>query len=210
MRQAVLHFHDETVAEWGLEPILDAGLVGAELLSCEGARGVARIHLEEELDQDSVERLDIVRWVERISGDESESVYLVELDATDSEYASTVDTDTIPPSSHVEIIESGFELTYVGPQDRIGDAVAQFESAGNDVTLRKLHEYRIEDGPKDALTERQLEVLQTALRIGYYDIPREASMQDIASELECHDSTVAEHLQRAERNLVATVLGSST
>lgn len=210
MRQAILHFHDETVAEWGLEPILDAGLVDAELLSCEGARGVARIHLEEELDQDSVERLAIVRWLERISGDESESVYLVELDATGSEYWSTVDTDTLPPSSHVEITESGFELTYVGPQDRIGNAVAQFESTGNDVTLRELHEYRFEDGPKDALTERQVEVLQTALRIGYYDIPRDASMQEIASELDCHDSTVAEHLQRAERNLVTTVLGSST
>lgn len=209
MRQAVLSFRDETVAEWGLAPFQDAGLLDAEMLSCEGARGVVRIHLEEELDEDRLEELDVVQWWERIPSEGSETVYLVEFDATNSEDANAVDTDALPPSNHVEVTDHGFELTYVGPQNRIRDVVAEFESAGNDVTLRELRGYRIEDGPLDALTNRQLEVLQTALRNGYYDIPRGASMQEIAAELGLHDSTVAEHLQRAERNLITSVLDSS-
>jgi len=48
------------------------------------------------------------------------------------------------------------------------------------------------------LTDRQYEIAKRALQMGYYDIPRTASQEDIADDLGCAPSTVAEHLRKAE------------
>lgn len=48
------------------------------------------------------------------------------------------------------------------------------------------------------LTDRQRDVVETAVELGYYDIPRSASQEDIAAELDCAPSTVAEHLRKSE------------
>jgi predicted DNA binding protein len=50
-------------------------------------------------------------------------------------------------------------------------------------------------------------VLRTAHRLGYFAVPREASTAEVAAALGLDDSTVAEHLQRAERNLLDRLLG---
>ena len=50
-------------------------------------------------------------------------------------------------------------------------------------------------------TRRQLEVLQTAYEMGFYDVPREATIADVADEIGLDGGTVSEHLQRAERNI---------
>lgn len=52
------------------------------------------------------------------------------------------------------------------------------------------------------LTDRQHEVIQTAVELGYYDIPRSASQEDVAVELECASSTIAEHLRKAEARIL--------
>ncbi|GAB3683195.1 hypothetical protein GCM10028857_10350 [Salinarchaeum chitinilyticum] len=48
------------------------------------------------------------------------------------------------------------------------------------------------------LTERQREVVATAVDAGYYEEPSEASIEAIASQLGCAPSTAAEHLRKAE------------
>jgi hypothetical protein len=51
------------------------------------------------------------------------------------------------------------------------------------------------------LSTEQLTVLRTAHRMGYFDVPREASADDIAAELEIAQSTLSERLRLAERQL---------
>lgn len=53
-----------------------------------------------------------------------------------------------------------------------------------------------------SLTTRQCEVFETAVRKGYYDVPRRVTHQDIAEELGCAPSTVDEHLRKAESTVV--------
>ncbi|SER19118.1 helix-turn-helix domain-containing protein [Natrinema salaciae] len=57
------------------------------------------------------------------------------------------------------------------------------------------------------LTTRQQEVLRTAVEIGYYDVPKRATHQDIANELDCATSTVDEHLRKAESSVFLSLLG---
>lgn len=98
-------------------------------------------------------------------------------------------------------------LTCAGSQDQIQTMVTEAEANGLDIRLRELHEYRIQETPLDVLTDRQRDVLEVAFDRGYYDIPRSVSTSEIAAEFGLDDSTVSEHLQRAERNLAASMLG---
>lgn len=52
------------------------------------------------------------------------------------------------------------------------------------------------------LTAHQREAVEAALALGYYDIPRESSQEDIAAAIDCAPSTAAEHLRKAEGKLV--------
>jgi predicted DNA binding protein len=45
-----------------------------------------------------------------------------------------------------------------------------------------------------------------AFEAGYYDVPREASRDDVARCLGCAPSTASEHLRKAERRVVSTFL----
>lgn len=62
------------------------------------------------------------------------------------------------------------------------------------------------EAPSSRLSDRQREVLETALRMGYYNRPREATHADIAAELGCAPTTVTAHLQKGEAKLVESVL----
>lgn len=59
------------------------------------------------------------------------------------------------------------------------------------------------DDPVSVLTDRQREVLAVANELGYYEVPRRATHQEIADRLGLSVGTVGEHLQKIE----ARVLG---
>jgi predicted DNA binding protein len=206
MRQAILAFDEETVAEWGFGPFLKAGLRDAEVLSCEGSRGVTRLHVDERVDPDRLDDLDVVEWWELVEAGDSEYVYVVEACAEGADVPG-LDADRLPRTERVSVQEGAFASTSVGSQERLREMVARLEATGVDATLERLGGYRVETTPLDGLTDRQREVLEVAYERGYYDVPRAATTDDVASDLGLHDSTVAEHLQRAERNLVGAVLG---
>lgn len=56
------------------------------------------------------------------------------------------------------------------------------------------------------LTERQREVLALAVEHGYYDLPRETTTEAIADELGVSRRTAEDHLRRAERKLVTSLV----
>ena len=62
---------------------------------------------------------------------------------------------------------------------------------------------------KDDLTDRQKEVLKTALRMGYYKTPRATTIRKIAERLNTAPSTIAEILQRSESKIISHHLLSS-
>lgn len=53
-----------------------------------------------------------------------------------------------------------------------------------------------------ALTSRQQEAVTVACEVGYYDVPRTGSMDDIASQLGCTKSTASQILRRAESSVM--------
>ncbi len=56
------------------------------------------------------------------------------------------------------------------------------------------------------LTAKQRQALLTAYSLGYYDVPRKTSSEELAKRLKLGTSTYAEHLRKAERALLASIL----
>ena len=56
------------------------------------------------------------------------------------------------------------------------------------------------------LTDRQLEVLETAFEMGYFERPREANATEVAAALDISPSTFREHLSAAESKVFEDVL----
>ena len=60
--------------------------------------------------------------------------------------------------------------------------------------------------PIAALSDRQRAALVAARDLGYYDHPRRATHAEIADRLDCAPNTVCDHLQKAEKKVMAAVL----
>ncbi|WP_266082586.1 helix-turn-helix domain-containing protein [Haladaptatus caseinilyticus] len=71
------------------------------------------------------------------------------------------------------------------------------------VQLTQLTPYRASEG---LLSDRQAEVINTALDGGYYEWPREMDAESLAAELGISHTTFLEHLRKAERTLLRNVL----
>lgn len=56
------------------------------------------------------------------------------------------------------------------------------------------------------LTSRQKQILLTGYALGYYDVPRRISSDDLSRHLNVDKSTVVEHLRKAERKLIGSII----
>jgi predicted DNA binding protein len=80
---------------------------------------------------------------------------------------------------------------------------------GLDLSIESVRDFDVRrEAPTATLSDRQLEAVQIAIELGYYESPRQATHTEIATELGCSSSTATEHLQKAERKLVTGAMAS--
>lgn len=210
MREAVLNFSDAELEALGfaglVDRLRDAGVRDAEMVEDYGDWCVPQVTVGERLDAAAIEDFECVDECELVSESDGEYVYLLELTATELPDGVGEDHDDLLGNCEATVTDRGVVLSLVGSQEAIRGMLRNFEAAGATPDLCELSEYDGTRDALDALTDRQLEVLETAYRMGFYEIPREASTDDVARELGLDDATVSEHLQRAERNLLAQQL----
>lgn len=80
------------------------------------------------------------------------------------------------------------------------------EAEGLTIDVEKIHELDDDRGSRYGLTEAQYETLVRALEQGYYQIPREIDMEELAAELDISHQALSERLRRAHRHLVEEVI----
>ncbi|MFB9807070.1 helix-turn-helix domain-containing protein [Haladaptatus pallidirubidus] len=93
-------------------------------------------------------------------------------------------------------------VTFIGEHEslhRILDKSAEFI----DIEIERVSEYGSEDRLSSVLTDRQREILNVAIEQGYYEVPRQATIGDIADALELSQATVGEHLQKIEARVLS-------
>lgn len=99
----------------------------------------------------------------------------------------------------IEIEDDGSMVSrIVGPQEAFSELSAD-DTDAFDIEILETGEYHPDLGDLYlALTERQREVLDTAVGMGYYQNPREATHDDIAERVGVSPGTVGEHLRKIE------------
>ena len=117
-----------------------------------------------------------------------------------------IDTEAISNDWPMRETADGLEVTLFGEDAVLQQLIAGFPDEV-DVTLERAGEYqpRMSD-PAGQLTDRQIEILRTALAAGYYDVPRRATQRDLAAELGLSRGTIGEHLRRAEAKTIRSIL----
>lgn len=112
----------------------------------------------------------------------------------------------IPPVDIEE--EYSFVFRLIGRSEDLQRAITG-ASAELPLDVERVGSYNQPDERITAsLTNRQIDAVETALTIGYYDVPREGTAEDVAAALGCAPSTASEHLRKAEAALVQAVFDS--
>lgn len=102
--------------------------------------------------------------------------------------------------------DSAIRITLLGEETALQELLAAASDIV-DVRLEQTGEYK----PKgrdlvSRLTDRQHQILTVAVAKGYYTVPREASISDIANEVDLSQSTVGEHLQKIEAKVLSGIV----
>ncbi|QLG26798.1 helix-turn-helix domain-containing protein [Halorarum halophilum] len=110
----------------------------------------------------------------------------------------------VPP---VEFVDGGeAHVTVLGDPAALQSTVDDLPD-GLDVSIDRVGEYDDRQAAFDpGLTGRQREAVAVAVDLGYYAVPSEANATDVAAELGCSAGTAAEHLRKAERNVMSALV----
>lgn len=105
------------------------------------------------------------------------------------------------------LTKNGLIIQLVGKQTAIMDFLNAIRGKVkvDRVTTGKGGEGMVEKGP----SIQQFRVIKTAFENGWYDVPKGISIRDLADKLDLSKSSVAEHLVRAENNIVGNFLENS-
>jgi len=212
MREAVISLTSEELDALGLGDLVglcrEAGMAGLEEVACHANGAVVEVEVERRLDADRLTAIDAVDNWELVAETGETVLYLVEFTAPNLPESLGEAGEELVGSCDPVVDEEGTTMSFVGSRETLRAILTGYEEAGLRPELHSLGEYEGGSGALDALTDRQLEALRTAYRMGFYDVPRETSTDDVAAALDVDSSTAVELLQRAERNLLATHLSA--
>jgi predicted DNA binding protein len=102
----------------------------------------------------------------------------------------------------IEVIPSGWRQTGWFADRAAFDVFRAFWQENARFRLCRLTRDGETEPPGDGLTDRQREALRTAYGMGYFDVPRGATLEEVAAELGVAASSASERLRRAQTRLV--------
>ncbi len=126
--------------------------------------------------------------------------------------ALAVEMDRLPPGLsqleedlHLEQLilepDGTARMALRGARPRLQALVEELSAPDAEARVRSIAPVE-RDPTAETLTGRQLEVLMQASARGYYDVPRQISLRDLADELEASPAALSELLRRTEARLV--------
>lgn len=206
MREAEVSVSAREIGEMGIEELFvlaqEAGLLAFEELACRGNGAVIQVELERRCDEGALTDLEYVDEWNHVAEREGSHVYVISFTAPELPASLEETADDLVGTCDPEVDERGVTMSLVGPHEAISGQLSEYQASGISPDLQRIGGYEGSDYLLDSLTSRQREVIETAWEMGYYEVPKEVSADEIARELDLDSSTVNEHLQRAERNVL--------
>lgn len=134
-----------------------------------------------------------------VADDRSLSKY----ETTDTGLYEFIGDTSLPPEFPIVVENGWYVLEFTGTRAAFDGLREALEEIG-----RRYELLSIVETPETAtlLTDRQREVLEAALRNGYFAVPRECTLEELAAELGIDKSTASGILRRGEHRIVNHVL----
>lgn len=130
---------------------------------------------------------------------------LAKYETTDTGLYDFVEESSLPPEFPVVVRDGWYEIDFTGTREEFDAFRAGVEASGFRHELVSLVETG-GDVDEDLLTERQHEVLEAAVREGYFEVPRDCTLEDAADELGVDKSTASGVLRRGEARVLKRFL----
>jgi hypothetical protein len=109
-----------------------------------------------------------------------------------------------------EINDGQIKATFLGSAKQMRAILDSLERAAMPFRVLSLSDARFSpDSPLSHLTEKQRRVILSAFNLGYYDVPRRVSSEGLAERLNIREPTLVMHRRKAERRLLAALVGES-
>lgn len=147
------------------------------------------------------DREDIVRLDPQQASEESA---LVEFETTEPLLLFSVQESGLPLELPFTIQDGEASVEITASRDRLSAFTTQLEAFGMTFDVEYIRE--LVDS-ESLLTDRQRELLNRAVKAGYYDTPRECSLTGLAEQSGVAKSTASEVLHRVEEKIIKEYVG---
>lgn len=124
---------------------------------------------------------------------------LCKYETTDTALYDFVETSSLPIEFPVVARDGWFEFDLTGTRDELDHLRAVLEASDTAYELQSLVSAA---ETETLLTDRQRELVETAVREGYYEVPRECTLAELAASVGIDKSTASTVLRRGEANLL--------
>lgn len=171
------------------------------LVSDETGFGVLELETERPLEiLAEMKAADTLKRVDLVSAGEDRAV--VHIETADISLLEPLTTAGIPLETPIRIEDGTVVWEFRSPEDRLSSLDDQLRAAGLSYEVEHVR-YDDGDGARSGptLTDRQEEVFTAAYRLGFFEIPRDATVATVAAEAGVSKSTASDVLRRAIRNL---------
>lgn len=112
-----------------------------------------------------------------------------------SDNESTVERITVTPEGWVQ-------QRWFADRAAFLEYCAFWRENGEAFSVHRLTETTLDDDPDPGMTDRQREALLAAHEMGYFEIPRAATLTEVATALGISASSLSERLRRAQTRLI--------
>jgi predicted DNA binding protein len=106
-----------------------------------------------------------------------------------------------------EVHEDKIKVTFLGSAGQIRKILQEVQRWERHFRIVSLTDAKFSlDSPLNVLTEKQREVLIASYKLGYYDLPRKITSEQLAKNLNLHKSALATHRRKAELRILTKIL----
>lgn len=183
------------------------GMLAIESEDCDAVREVIQTH-------DTVETVELVEQYETKDG-RCATTMLLQGRLTEVTPLQALMYEGYLPVGPTELIDGCecFDLL-LNDRSELSEAIELLSEFGNVTVERITQDFRREIMPSrsewqellSSIPRRQREFLNTAAKQGYFEIPRQVTLEEVADEMDISKTTASNHLRKIERKLVEFIL----
>ena len=132
---------------------------------------------------------------------------LIQFETDDPLLLLSIRNSRTPFEPPITIVDGVADLELTASRDRLSSLADQLRTFGLEFDVRSV---RTSMDPDSVVTDRQRDLIETAVERGYYDTPRTCTLTELAEHLDIAKSTASERLHRAEGAIIRAFVADAS